>query len=1193
MPEKADQLPPVEYFISRLRKSSIYTILIFIVASLAGTLYLDYVYSLAERETQRMNFFSTISNLGPEHKLAQGTSQTLSDYYTKEFNRAISAQLLDSSEKNRLTFLLLAQPLPLPQRIATFHEECSRFAYQSSLQITRDEERIVYLGKMLNIAGILFLFLTGFILFNPVIALIRHIYHLSEQQEQNTRKHQALFSSLINQTSDIICIINAKGNILFISPSITTIAGWQPEELKNQSVLQYIDPKDHPKVMERIASTLQNALVGTIPFEFNLITRNGQILPMESVSSNLTNDPAVQGILVNAREISARKRTEHELRESRERFALVAEGNRDAIWDWNLFSGEMYYSPRWRQILGYLPDKVHELGNPSNWHLHMHPEDAPVLQKKFQIFLRSEDLYFNAEFRMKHHSGHYIWLETNAFVLRDEKETPYRMAGSVADISERKAIEFRLIDDQKFIASITSITPNLILINDFKSNNRVYTNRSVAATLGYQPGQMDQLDTETLLPAIHPEDQQKYLASYQDLLQKNTGSAELEFRMRTATGEYRWFDGMAVIFRRDEHNIPYQVLIMIRDVHSRKEAEERLLHSRHLLHEAQKISMMGSWDYSVQHGMEWSQALYDILEYDSHHTKATILAFFRKVLPADISVVTKAISVVLRDKSLINIEFRLLRLDGSWRDVQARISPITDSQGSLIALRGTLMDISSQKTLEMELRSAMEKAEAANKAKSAFLSSMSHEFRTPLNAIIGFAQILRKDSQLQPQQQKFVELMFNSGNHLLGMINDVLDISKIEAGRMDLIPEVFSVHMLIDDINGLFGLRCQEKGLQLITEIAPTLPEYIETDIMRLRQALINLTGNAVKFTAQGSIFLRIYPALSQKEQDAVLIHFEVEDTGRGIPAEQLEAIFEPFRQVNGMYSEGTGLGLAITSRIVRMMGGELSVKSILGKGTVFCFELPLKAVYPAESPADSQVKDGEMLCLKGDKKWKVLIVDDILSNRLVVRTMLEQAGFECHEATNGMQAVLLAGLLIPDIILMDLHMPEMTGYEAMQNIRQSEQGKELPIIALTASGLGEQRSQLKQKGFTDYLRKPFLQKELFEILENCGIEFQKQYSHTLQISATPAHSIQSAQDIAHMIYRLPLAFKERLIEAIEFQDMDEIQLIVSQTDAENIGYIPGQAALQQLKEAASTADFPFLIALAGKLSALSNPEAE
>ena len=380
-----------------------------------------------------------------------------------------------------------------------------------------------------------------------------------------------------------------------------------------------------------------------------------------------------------------------------------------------------------------------------------------------------------------------------------------------------------------------------------------------------------------------------------------------------------------------------------------------------------------------------------------------------------------------------------------------------------------------------ELRRSRDAAESANRAKSMFLANMSHELRTPLNAVLGFSEMLARDRNATEDQKQKLGIINRSGGHLLAMINDILDLSKIEAGKTELVCEPFELPPLLEDIGTMIRARADSQGLSLAVDIAPDTARFVVADAGKLRQILINLLGNAVKFTREGGVTLR---ARTRVEEGRTWLELEVEDTGTGIPAESLETIFQPFVQAHpAADSQGTGLGLAITRSFVEMMGGRIAVASVPGHGSVFRVGLPLdlsaaEAVAAPEAPAFDVIGLAE-----GQPAPRILVVEDVLENRLLATGLLAQAGFAVREAENGEQAITLFERWRPDLILMDMRMPVMDGFEATRRIRASPGGAAVKIVALTAGAFKEQRAAILAAGCDDILPKPVRAKDIFATL--------------------------------------------------------------------------------------------------------------
>jgi signal transduction histidine kinase/CheY-like chemotaxis protein len=377
-------------------------------------------------------------------------------------------------------------------------------------------------------------------------------------------------------------------------------------------------------------------------------------------------------------------------------------------------------------------------------------------------------------------------------------------------------------------------------------------------------------------------------------------------------------------------------------------------------------------------------------------------------------------------------------------------------------------------TANVELTRAKQEADLANRTKSEFLANISHDLRTPLNGILGYAQILMRDTSLDEETRNAVSIIEKSGNHLLNLINDILDVSRIEANKLNLASEPFRLPGFLDDIADIVSLQARHRGLQLHAEFDAELPRIVVGDEKRVRQVLLNLLNNAVKFTEHGHIWFRAAYRNS-------FLTVEVEDTGMGIPADQQEAVFSPFKQLTKhiQSEEGTGLGLAIVQRLVRMMNGEVSLESTVGKGSTFVVSIQL----PSTEEEPPEVRSASTVTGYEGKRVAVLVVDDKEANRSVIRGMLAPLGFTVHEAVDGRQGIDEMRRLMPDIVLMDLVMPRLDGFEAIGEIRRTEELRDIRVVAVSASVASTIRDECLRLGFDDFLAKPFRDSELLRIM--------------------------------------------------------------------------------------------------------------
>lgn len=431
----------------------------------------------------------------------------------------------------------------------------------------------------------------------------------------------------------------------------------------------------------------------------------------------------------------------------------------------------------------------------------------------------------------------------------------------------------------------------------------------------------------------------------------------------------------------------------------------------------------------------------------------------------------------------IYIKDQSLELRKSVELLQTRVKERTQELEEEVAVR---------RNAEIELRKAKESAEVANRAKSEFLANTSHELRSPLNTIIGFSRLLKRNCGLSQAQEEYVDTINGSSEHLLALINDILEMAKIEAGRLSLSENSFDLHVMLSNLIKTLTPRAQNKTLQIVYDIKPSVPQYIRADERKLRQVLLNLLDNAVKFTAKGQVMLQVW-AVPADGSGPTTLHFTVSDTGAGIASNDLDRLFSAFVQTeSGRQSQqGTGLGLAISRRFVQLMGGELTVKSQIARGTTFRFSIPVQSVQAADIPP--QPSQRKVIAIAPNQPtYRILVAEDRPENRQLLVKLLEPVGFEVREASNGQEAVdICHSDWIPHFIWMDMRMPVMSGDEAARQIKAKSTENTPKIVALSASVFEQEQAAILSAGCDDFVRKPFQEHVIFDkMAEHLGIEY-------------------------------------------------------------------------------------------------------
>lgn len=553
------------------------------------------------------------------------------------------------------------------------------------------------------------------------------------------------------------------------------------------------------------------------------------------------------------------------------------------------------------------------------------------------------------------------------------------------------------------------------------------------------------------------------------------------------------------------------------------------------------------------------------------HTRESLIddpkSLFQHIHPDDREQVMEAIQKEYSG-SAFDEEYRIIRADGSVRWVWDRTFPILNDTGEIYRVLAVVEDITERKHMAEALQQAKEAAEeargaaeAANRAKSAFLAAMSHELRTPLNAVLGFSELMTHAPNLTVEQRENLEIIGRSGEHLLALINDVLDLSKIEAGRMELQPEIFDLHEMLLGLGEMFSLRAEQKGLTIVFDMAPDVPRIIRADGGKLRQVLINLLGNALKFTPKGGVIMRVEPRIASAEPSEIWLHFAIKDTGIGISVDELNTVFDIFVQTeSGRQShQGTGLGLPISREYVRIMKGDLSVQSEVGKGS--CFEFDIRAELPGPTEVDDLLASVATRHVIGvdslhppseEDAYRILVVDDAETSQRLLRHLLEPLGFAVQTAGNGHEAIAIWETWQPHLIFLDIRLPDMNGHEITKYIcacgtteHAVDSAQQPIIVALTASAFEEERAAILAEGCDDFIRKPFRESAIFEVMSR-HLDLQFTYAAEADMTTMPKEEV-SHETLKRQAQSLPAEWRTAMYQAALVGDVEGLKILVAE----------------------------------------------
>lgn len=634
----------------------------------------------------------------------------------------------------------------------------------------------------------------------------------------------------------------------------------------------------------------------------------------------------------------------------------------------------------------------------------------------------------------------------------------------VHDISERKRIERTVRESEERVKTLGDNLPDgaiYQLLMPAEGGRRFsHMSDSIQRLTGISAAEA-MANSATLYSAIHPEDAPRVAEKEAEALRR-LEIFRTEVRFFHRDGGLRWLSLSSAPRRLDDGGTVWDGAVV--DVTARKAAEDEL-------REAQAVAHLGSWRLDIPaNQLTWSEETYRIFGIPAG-TPVSVETVFQHIHPDDRAAMAEGWRRAMAAGELLEIEHRLVSGEETrWVRLRAKFRLDRDHRPQ--ECLGTTLDITGLKQAEERLVQAKQAAEAANEAKSRFLANMSHEIRTPMNAVLGMSHLALQSAR-EPHQRDYLEKIETSAKSLLHILNDILDFSKIEAGHLNLEQIPFSLRALLDQVVEPLRPEAERKRLELLTDFAPDLPDRVRGDPLRIRQVLLNLTSNAVKFTEQGQVRLQVV-RLETAEDGRERIQFDIHDTGIGISDDQQHQLFLPFTQADDSITRthgGTGLGLAISRQLTELMGGRLECRSVPGRGSVFSLILalmPTDQAPQAELPANDSGNWRQRFA--GNR---VLVVEDDAINRQVAQEVLRRLGLETDVANNGKEALRLIDRNRYDMVLMDLHMPVMDGYEATRRLRERYSPTRLPIIAMTADAYSGDRDRCLAAGMNAHLSKP------------------------------------------------------------------------------------------------------------------------
>lgn len=961
-------------------------------------------------------------------------------------------------------------------------------------------------------------------------------------QQTALRKSEERLRLALDGTGDGLWEWNVKTGASYIDPGAQQLLGYDaPHEVYTFDQWQ---ASIHPESLPAFEEALQAYVDGRAKYyelEYPIKTKSGTWKWIWSRGSCIEYDEHGQPVRLigTYRDITARKHTEEALQESERKYRLLAENVTDVIWTLDLQGRFTYVSPSVERLRGYTPEEVMQQTMAEA----LTPASLPIavagLRRTYEIVQsgQQEIKVYRHELEQPCKDGTTVWTEAITSRMYDDQGAFVGILGVTRDITARKHAEEALRASEEKLSSILNNLTDVVWSLSYPDFTPLYISPSAEMLYG-RPVQEFLENPMRFTECVHPADQPMTVHAIAQL--QATGSSVRECRIVRADGEIRWIlDRSKLIY--DDHQRPIRVEGLVTDITERKQAEEALqqalaqtrqhakditallegvqtvLTSHQFIDAAQKIFSACAQAIGATAGYvallsangEENEVLF--LEAGGRpctvdpklpmpirglRAKAytSLQTVYENAFPASpwmaympdghMTLDNVLFAPLILDQQAVGV-IGIANKPGGFTEHDARLASAFGEYAA-IALRNARM-LDALEASKQQYLQAKEAAETANNAKSDFLANMSHELRTPLNGILGYAQILQRDASLSDMHRAQIAVIEQSGNHLLTLINEILDLAKIEARKVELHPTAVNLTAMLQAVTAMIHVQAQQKGLTFACESEGALPATILVDEHRLRQILLNLLNNAVKFTDRGRVTLRVgagspHPFEGEETSPLRPIRFEISDTGVGMMPEELHQIFMPFQQVGDTMrqQQGTGLGLAISRKLAQLMGAELHVTSTPGQGSTFWFEL----AFPVVSPPDVMPFARQPAVTGFQGVCKILIVDDQSDNRQVLRDMLHPLGFTLQEAADGATALAQAVTFQPDLVLLDLRMPGLTGHEVASQMRTMPELHEVKIIAVSASADDVTQAQTFRAGCDDFLAKPVQYDALIERLQ-------------------------------------------------------------------------------------------------------------
>ena len=906
---------------------------------------------------------------------------------------------------------------------------------------------------------------------SAISAIVRDV---SERKE--AERDRALLASIVESSDDAIHAVGLDGTILCWNRGAEELFGYPCQEIIGRNVAILAPDGCEVEATQALGIVRQGR---TIPPRAAVLRAKGGRLVDVSLSISPIRDAAgrIVGAAGIARDIGEQLRSERKLAESEERFRELFEHAPVGICVGNRDTQFLQVNPAFCRMLGYSRQEL--LGK--SWKDVVHPDDLDNSLRWKDRLWTGEVEFVEEERRYLHRDGGVIWGRIRISLVRDKTGAPLHTVVHVEDITEQKRTEEALQESEDRFRIMADSCPAVMWVTS-AAGRLEFINRTGREFIGARRGPSENFKWQSL---IHPDDA-RYVADCGRAVREHA-SFRGEARFLRADGEWRWFAGY--MEPRFSANGEYLGMVGLGpDITERKHAEQALQRSEEKFRQlAENIHEVFWMMPAGGDGMLYVSPAYEsIWGRTCDELYSNPMSWAESIHPADREQAMGLFARQMQGEALES-EYRIQTPDGKEKWIRDRAFPIRDPRGKLIRVAGIAEEITERKRYEEELIQARQAADAANLAKSRFLANMSHEIRTPMNGVIGMVQLLL-ESDLTSEQRRYTSVAQSSGRALLALIDDILDLSKIEARKIVLEKRSFQLAHVVEDVVQLLRVQAKAKGLGFRSSVSPDIPSLLQGDSHRLRQVITNLAANAIKFTEGGEVVLDA--VLESRTPSRIMVRISVTDTGIGVRPDQIADLFQPFAQADASTTRrfgGTGLGLTISKQLVEMMGGAMGVRSAEGRGSTFWFTVALEPAPATETPSapDSAAEAASTGrgagC--GARDVRVLVAEDNSVNREVALAQLRKLGYAASTVVNGVEAVEAVRSGSYDLVLMDCEMPVMDGFEAARRIRQSL-GSKIPIVAVTADAMPADRDHCLKEGMDDYMTKPVELRKLAQLLD-------------------------------------------------------------------------------------------------------------